>query len=215
MGWFNKKEDDEKSSSELPELPRLPEFPKIKSEKEESEPVKREQLHQLPSFPSNSIGQKFSQNAIKEAVTGKRGDDEDFDADEYMSDKEDVQMMHGSPKRALTNEISSEREYPSIKRREIDESPREMDSQINMMKEEMKFMKRENEPVFVRIDKFEEGMQILEKTKKEISEIEKIIKDTKSLKEEEEIQIGNWEKDIQKIKRQIEQIDSDIFSKIE
>jgi chromosome segregation ATPase len=204
MGWFDKKEESEKKLPELPELPRLPEFPKMNSIRKNLSDKEKESLPQLPSFPSSSFGQKFSQNAIKEAVAGERGDKEDFDVDDS---EEEIQMIHKSPKRIFTNEISPETDSsPSAKIKEIENYPREI-KPIQIRKE--------NEPVFVRIDKFEEGIKTLEKAKEEITEIEKMLKDTKSLKEEEEIQLEKWEKEIQKIKKQIENIDTEIFSKVE
>jgi hypothetical protein len=198
MGLFKKKEEKGEMPPELPELPKLPDFPK--TDFSEKEP-----LHQLPSFPSSSFGEKFSQNAIKEAISGKKEDDGDFNADE---DK--IQMMHGSPKTLFTNEISMpEKHIPSIGIKEINEP-----SKKEMTKNTMEISK-EKEPVFVRIDKFEEGLQTLEKAKKDITEIEKMLKQTKELKEKEEVELNNWEKSIQKIKKQIEEIYDEIFSKIE
>jgi hypothetical protein len=33
---------------------------------------KMKELSQLPSFPSSSLGEQFSQDAIKEAITGRK-----------------------------------------------------------------------------------------------------------------------------------------------
>ena len=71
------------------------------------------------------------------------------------------------------------------------------------------------EPVFIRIDKFEEGLQVFEKAKEKISEMEKMLRDIKRIREEEEKELDFWENEIQKIKEQIEKVDRDIFSKIE
>jgi hypothetical protein len=204
MGWFNKKEDKEERSMELPELPGLPEVP----EKNSFEENGKDSLHQLPSFPSSPFGQKFSQNAIKEAVAGKRGDNEDWSVDENDSDEEEFQMKPESSKKLFSNEIKDEAtNMASINRKELENSPEDSFPK--------KRNKKDNEPFFVRVDKFEEGIQILEKTKKEVSEIEKMLKDTKVLKEEEEIQLDKWEREIQRVKKQIENLDTEIFSKVE
>jgi len=67
MGFFSKKSDKkEVSLPRLPELPSLPStFPKIDKERLNSE------IHELPSFPNSGIGNKFSQETIKNAILGK------------------------------------------------------------------------------------------------------------------------------------------------
>ena len=84
MGLFSKKKKKEDTS--LPELPKLPELPDLPRIDEE------DRLPQLPSFPSNQVGEKFSQSAIKEAVTGRKEVDE-VDADESIG----TRMMQEPP----------------------------------------------------------------------------------------------------------------------
>jgi len=74
---------------------------------------------------------------------------------------------------------------------------------------------RTDEPIFIRIDKFEESLKVFEKVKEKISEIEHLLRETKELKEQEQLELSNWEQEIQKLKLQIEKVDEDIFSKIE
>lgn len=185
MGLFKKKEkkDEKKEVSSLPELPKLPEFP-IRENPINSIP-------QLPRFPINSLGEKFSQNTIKEAVTGKKEDEEVFEADEFMETEEDMRMM---PKPQLEKSTG-------------------IISQMGVKKfgEESK----NTEPVFIRIDKFEESLQIFEKTKTQILEIGDILKNIQKLKDEEEKELEYWENEITSIKEQIQKVDKDIFSKIE
>ncbi len=179
MGWFEKKEKKKEGIS-LPELPKLPELPSMGGR------LNLENQHalpQLPSYPTSSFGEKFSQNAIKDAVSGEEVDDEeDFDADESMHNE--ILKM---PK-PLT------REEPIVHKTMMG-SPR-------------------NEPVFIRLDKFEEGLRIFEEAKHKIMELEKMLKNVKKVKEEEEKELQGWETEIQKLKSQFEKIDRDIFSKI-
>lgn len=180
MGLFSKKKKEEISLPKLPELPRLPELPE--------EYMRENELSQLPSFPSNSFGNKFSQNAIKEAITGGEEVDE-IDADESIG----TRMMHESPMQ-YTEEIE-------------EETPSEI-------KKATKLVKNAG-PVFIRIDKFEKSLEVFERAKKKIVEIEKMLKEIRHLKEKEESEIVNWEKDIQTTKEQIERVDKELFSKIE
>lgn len=179
MGLFSKKKKEEISLPELPVLPELPGFPED-----------GEKLPQLPSFPSNQIGEKFSQDAIKEAITGGKEVNE-VDADESIG----TRMMQ-EPPIPYTGDIEEEDEVPK------------------KFKEAAKLVKKA-EPVFIRLDKFEKSLEVFEKAKKKVIEIEKMLKDIKKLKEKEEEELGNWERDIQTTKEQIERVDKELFSKIE
>lgn len=195
MGWFDKKEEMTQKE-EIPSLPSLPRLPELPSFGKKYFANSEEQLHQLPSFPHNSLGEKFSQNAIKEAVTGRKESEEVFDANESKFDDED-QMMREPLRKPLTKELL-------FQKKEIPEE----------FKEAARIV-RNAEPIFIRIDKFEEGIKIFEKTKEKISEMDKLLKNIKKIKEEEELELDFWENEIQKLKGQIEKVDRDIFSKIE
>lgn len=178
MGWFNKKEKKQGSIS-LPDLPKLPELPSLSKEPKLND---QQPIPQLPSYPSSSFGEKFSQNAIKDAVSGEEEDDEeDFDANESILEK--VMPMR----------------KPLVKEETIYRNLRGT---------------QKDEPVFVRLDKFEEGLKIFEDTKHKIMELEKMLRDVKSIKEEEEKELQEWGLEIQRLKGQFEKIDRDIFSKI-
>ncbi|VVB82314.1 Uncharacterised protein [uncultured archaeon] len=170
----------------LPELPQLPELPDFSDLEEKSE----EPMTQLPSLPSNSLGNKFSQNIIKEAVSGKK-ENMGIGADDFAEELQPMQrpMIREVPERESFS-------YPSYPKTE-------------------KQMVRESEPLFIRIDRFEEGSQTFDEVKKQISEIEKMFGDVKKIKEKEENEIKMWEDEIKQIKEKIEKIDSDIFSKLD
>jgi len=202
MGLFKKKEkkDQIKEIPSLPELPSLPDFPRL--EDEETSELKTS-IHQLPSFPSNSFGKKFSQISIKDAVTGKKEGVDGPEVDEFDMIKEDMRMIQGPLKRSVTEEIPFE---------EMEEE--ELIGNMNASGG-TRAIRRNVEPVFIRIDKFEEGLHIFKETKKKISNIEKILEETKRLKEKEEKELQDWENELRIIKNQIEKIDQDIFSKIQ
>ena len=98
MKWFgkkDKKEDDEVPS--LPELPKLPELPRIKG----VDSFEPQSIPQLPSYPNSLLGGKFSQNVIKDAITGEKEDEETNEANDSM----ESEMMHKS----LTKNFPTER----------------------------------------------------------------------------------------------------------
>ena len=198
MGWFNKKEKRsiEGVSPSLPELPRLPELPEIGEEKDNINSIP-----QLPSFPNNSLGDKFSQDTIKEAVTGKKEGEGFFKANDLTEGKK--WMMQKTLKKQV------KKEFPSLKKEIL------VDKEIKETPREIKGVMTKAEPVFIRIDKFEDSMQIFEKAKEKILEVEKMLADIKRIKEEEEKELISWENQIQTTKGQIEKIDKELFSKLE
>lgn len=205
MGLFNKKEDIKEvkksisSVPELSELPKLPDFPYMDESSDEEGP-----LPQLPRFPNNSLGNKFSQNTIKEAISGKKEEEEVFDAEDFS--EEEKRMMQ-KPLQRSSMEDSEEYETG------ISMKPKLREISQNFV--EKNYMTKKTEPVFIRIDKFEESMKIFHDIKTQISEIENLIKMTKEVKAKEEEELTSWQNEIQSIKDQIEKVNQDIFSKIE
>mgnify|MGYP001591074988 CR=1 FL=1 len=202
MGLFtkNKKEDSiyqrREEFSSLSELPKLPELPTFLDRDYEDESIS-----QLPSFPANSLGDKFSQDAIKEAITGRKEGDEVYETNEFPQAKNNLGRMQ----RPLTREIFSP---------EPERYPKDIPSSVPEPFREVSRIVKE-EPIFIRIDKFEESLETFWKIKAKLEEIEKMLKDTKRIKEEEEKELTSWEEELQKMKLQIEKVDRDIFSKIE
>jgi hypothetical protein len=249
MGLFSKKEKKEevkRSPQSIPELPKLPELPP---------------MHEL-SHEDNTLGNKFSQNTIKEAVAGKKEEREVFGAEDFPEEHRGI--MQKPLKRSFSQEYENYQDRPTggpIKKsftQSYDENgvmqqksfsqEEEEEEQIEEpeVEEEIKalplpplppirskeikpektrevsqefavknYMTRKAEPVFIRIDKFEESMKIFQDIRSQISEIERLIKDTKEIKSKEEQEIASWETEIQSVKNQVEKIDKEIFSRIE
>ena len=184
MGLFGKKE--KKSESEIPMLPRLPRLPELPDlDIGMDRDIDNRMIHQLPSFPSNSAGKRFSRDSIKDAVSGKRGE-EDFYADERM-----MQPLSKPFREEMEEEAETESEM-----------------------EGFRGFRQEAEPVFVRIDRFEEGLRMFEGIKHQISEIERILEETKRLKEKEDAELHSWENELKRMRMEIEKIGRDIFSKV-
>lgn len=190
MGIFSKKE--EKSETDIPALPRLPKLPDFSDMEDRT-------IHQLPSFPSNSFGKKFSRDSIKDAVSGERGGG-DFYADEFSDDE--MRMMRGPLRKPMTEEMEEDEET---------EFPERTERMRGFSRQEPR---QEMEPVFVRIDRFEEGLKIFEGIKSQMSEIERILEETKKLKEKEEAELNSWGNELKRMKGEIEKMGRDIFSKV-
>lgn len=204
MGWFNKKEDkvvDKKNSfqgipemqdiPEIPELPELPEPPQWNKNIDDEVP-------KLPSFPSNSLGEKFSQNTIKEAISGKGEVTRGFSkVDDFA--RNEVRMM---PKSLA--KVREEEEFIPQERYEVPHEFREAAMKV-----------KKAEPVFIRIDRFQETLEILDSTKIKIEDMRRVLNEIKKVKEDEDKTIQEWENEVQSMKSKIERIDKDLFSKVE
>ena len=186
MGLFGKKE--KKEDSGIPSLPQLPKLPNL--------PEMEGGIPKHPSFPMNSIGKRFSQDSIKEAVSEERGGSGLY-ADEFPD--EGTRMMQNQARGPLTEEIEEEPEMPVQKKQAT------MDKGV---------FRQEAEPVFVRIDKFEDALKTFEAVKSQINEIERMLADTRKLKEKETAELNSWEDELKRMRSEIEKIGMDIFSKV-
>ena len=81
--------------------------------------------------------------------------------------------------------------------------------------ERIKPITRDIEPIYVRLDKFEAGLKTFEEIKHKVLEVEELLGRINEVREKEEIELQEWEKEIQLIKSRIEEIDSSIFSKLD
>jgi len=166
MGWFNKKEKKfERDALSLPKLPKLPELSTLN--KPFSMPLNQISLPTLPSYPNDSFGNKFSQNAIKDAVSGEREEREfeDREEDEFPEREE----MHDNL--PLQTGFVKRKSMPSSEYPGFAASGREKNS----------------EPLFIRMDKFEESLNIFENTKKKIAEMEEMLMNIKKIKVQRQI----------------------------
>lgn len=213
MGLFKSKKIEEKPLS-LPELPRLPELDFNSSKPTE---VKRP-LQALPSFPSSSLGNKFSQNTIKDAVSGEvRGDILPDDTEELEDDYEDLEDYDEEIE--TTTEI---KKIPStseaLRVREIDS---DTDFRTNKMPvksatpiKEIVTPRNKDDSVFIKLERFEESLDLFGDMKKQLAEAEKLLNKIKEVKEQENDELISWTTKMESMKNQIEKIDKNIFSKI-
>ena len=197
----NKKNSSQEKNIEGPSgTPQLPELPKLPEAPNDSY-----QSNQLPSFPQNNIGNQLSQNTIKDAVSGEEEENDSW-ADEFDSPSEDDDQM-------MPSESLDSAPAPDFSGYNSNFSNEENNGRYqphNLSQQGQK-----NEPVFVRIDKFEEGLKTFEKIKDKATEIEKMLKEVKKEKEQENKEIDNWETELESMKSKIESLNRSIFSKIE
>ena len=200
MGFFSKKE----SVPQLPPAPRLPELPN---------PYEKRDLPELPSFPLNKNNDNLNREMIKSAVSeGSIITEEDVTPRTREMD-EAIPML---PRRmveeksfTLTNE---ERDNVRAKLFEKD-FPRRRVLELNADIEN-KPVTKQMEPIYVRIDRFQTSKKNFEKIKEKVTEVEKVLRKIKEVKEREESELEDWSMEIEKLKTRLSEIDSDVFSQL-
>ncbi len=205
MGWFsNKKEEKELETSELPELPDLPDnfSPPLEDDFEtfrkplsvEVEPLSRPQPSRIPPPITPRRSETFNQEQIKRAVNEK-----DRSFGEMQRSKFEI-----NPSRVRELQFEAP-EY---------ETPK-LGKNILRKNVPVKSIGKRGEAVYVRVDKFESALDIIEEIKAKISSIERALDKTRKINEQEEAEIQSWETEIQNIKLKLESIDKEIFNDIE
>ncbi|MEM3405461.1 MAG: hypothetical protein QW117_00595 [Candidatus Pacearchaeota archaeon] len=222
MALFKRKREEK--NIELPELPNLPEFPPISSisqnkdlnfyEKDFEKRDRDLELSPLPSFKENDkLKEEVTKTIIKEDIndTNKKFIKEDIEEENleksfYNYDKEEKEELEV---------IKPQIKAPLIK--EIDKK-----FEKDFEKEDLKEIKINNKtsnekkgPLFIRIDKYKNAIEKIQDVKQQLMEIEKMLRDIKELKEKEEFEIIEWEKEIQSAKSKIDSIDKLLFSELE
>jgi hypothetical protein len=213
MGFFSKnKEKRDDKISELPKLPPLPEMPikEIYEKKGFTTNIPVEEQPQrkfsLPSYPNSKIGERINQEAIKDAVR-------DYDEEDNTDN-----VIKFEPKKSRTQEISDTNQemQPSIFGPQEKKTTMEMsDWSQEMPKREFSMPKsKKQEPLYIKLEKYENVISTFNEIKLRITEIESLLKNIKEIKMKEEKELDDWEREIHTIKSRLEQIDQEIFKDI-
>src|SRR3989338_7360133 len=202
MAWFGKKE--EKNIQQLPDLPDLPELPQLPTLKsytplERYEP-KAERLPSLPALKNPALEQKFTQSMIKDAVnapvTREISDDESY--------VEETPWLNGSQKE-YTEESETQQYTKEVSSRK---------SRVPKQFKQAAQVVRQKEPVFVRLDKFEQGLATFEEMKHKVTEIRETLQEIRAQKAKEEDELQHWEMQLQEMKAKVDKIDKEVFSRL-
>lgn len=195
MGLFNKKE----TVPEIPSAPSLPELPGSPAQPE------KKSLPELPSFPISPKNEDLNQEMVKSAVDEKSISKKD--GGQGIPEFPNASIMGGAipPKPFSTPTASA---FPTP---DIPSEPRVMDSLPSAPTVKPA---QANEPIFVRIDKFQASQENFNDIRQKISEIESVLQKIKEVKIREEEELKGWTEDVEKIKLKLGEIDSDIFSQI-
>jgi len=207
MGFFKKKKEAW-LEQDIPQLPELPEHSQIaflpKSEiPDVPSGLQKIETNALPMLPNSDLGDKFNQEAIKEAI----GKPEEKLSKSVEQIPGSVRHIPTSIKHPLTREVEEKKtlEIPSVNYKRT-QMPQEYLSPPKQ--------KKINEPVFIRLDKFRTTTETFDSIKEKVEEIENLLKKTREIKIQEEKELAEWEREIQIIKSRIDLIDRTIFDKL-
>ena len=206
MGFFNSKRKEMNNygeSSDLPELPNLPTLPNL-AEESESSYERSEERNTLPSFPNSEFGEKMNQNRVKEAVAKNQ---------EISFDMKPMEMQRTNS--AISNPPQMNRVIMGEeKRRTLEVSDWTKSPQISPVMEFQKTSFSKREPLFIKLDTFEKSIASFNEIKLRVSEIESLLKSIKDIKEKEDRELMEWEKEMETIKMRLGQIDKDLFNNL-
>ena len=206
MGLFSKKEEVPKIPV-APTLPELPQLEKLKNKKE---------LPELPTFPSNARNDNITQEMVKSAVADIPTVQEMPEAPAQIEAPQEelpqadpiAQIIEAPVQKAIPAlpEMPAESQAPQ----DIPEVTISEPAPIQAQEPNP----HQNEPIFVRIDKFQEAQKNFTTIKKKVEEIESIIKKIKDVKSQEEDELKGWTEDVEKIKSRLAEVDNGIFNQV-
>ncbi len=74
---------------------------------------------------------------------------------------------------------------------------------------------KQREPIFVKIDKFNDALNNFEAIKQKISEIDSLLKKVKETRTKEQEEIDSWEREVEEIMSKVNNIDQKLFNKLD
>jgi hypothetical protein len=201
MGLFSK---DEKIPA-VPKAPTLPELPK-------AENANKQNLPELPSFPSDSKNENLNQQMVKSAVLEtptSTNNEINVSIPENTSIREEKMPSIADRRSAELPPIPTvSKEIPRQPKLDV-ETPVSMSQQMQQMPKSSL-----NEPIFIRLDKFQASQKSLESIKEKIAKVEITLKKIEEVKVKEDAELKGWLEDINQVKSKIAEIDNDIFNQI-
>ena len=189
MSWFSKKED----KALLPDLPEDMEFPKLPEIYSDS----WQDVNVTSSVP-NVVNLKQKRPLWLPPLPSIKTESNKIVAEPMAEEIAEPMIELGLIREPLV------REPMAI---ELAESFPRKPSKIKII--------RPIKPIYIRLDKFKQGLESFEEIKSKVQEIEHLLKGVKDLREKEEKELGEWEKEIQIIKSRMEALDKDVFSELD
>ena len=193
MGLFTKKED----TGLLPNLPDLPNHETVVLP--DHDPDEESYLPGITtkSYPvlSKEMNEEEVNNGLDDTTTFNTRNHYEFKKSNTFV-PEPPEMM--SPMK--TQMISSQQKNPF------------KGNQSRMVEQQQRI--KQNQPIFIRLDKFQTTHESLQDIRMKMEEVEKTIIKIKEVKEREDKEIEEWERELQLVKARLESIDTNLFENL-
>lgn len=224
MGFFGKKEE-----KRLPDLPSPRDAGFSRALDEES--------HPLPTFPDSPIGNRFSESAIRSAISSEERIAPPSETEEKRVRV--VEMKEWEPHEELSDDMgeheeSHDRFMPPEEKPKTADFMRPMEfrkPQMQQMRKERVIPPREvnrevpmkshngvmnaSKEIFVKIDKYYTARKAMADISSKLEEIEEMVRKIRETKLREEQEIASWERDIMQAKTRIQEVNENLFDKTE
>ena len=217
MGLFRKKKKEVKENiidergtlDKLPPLPELPPLPDDLDIEGKASP--------LPSLP-DSQPNDFDNEIVKAAV-------EDTRLEKVNSSRQARTRELSGPEISKVN-IKTTREMPTRFKKVEEITPVSLPPQPNFSLPQLPAQPRiekglpseeigKKGSIFIQIDKFEDALESFSEIKRRVNEISDMLKDVKEIRDREDVEMNEWEREVETIKSRIDSLDSEIFKKLD
>ncbi|RMD67201.1 hypothetical protein D6817_02225 [Candidatus Pacearchaeota archaeon] len=212
--FFGKKRGDKLPDLPPPESSGSMFFPPNK------EGIDTHSTNKLPSFPEGPSEDKFSEAAIKDAVSSdKLGEPPSFSASE-PSDSNSLAGAVNVQSPAAPTEFQSRfkvsnPEFPTAAQIPMERKSFVMEHEPEEEKEEIDLSVKPSQgsDIFVKIDKFYSAKKTLKEARERLDEIDELIKRIREVKAKEDKELATWEKNLLHVKSRLKSIEEGIFEK--
>ena len=202
MGLFSKKD----KVPEIPPAPKLPDFPNLPDLPE----VEDKEVKELPRLPDTNFGETLNNEMVKSAVDDSEKFGENLELREDRIPSPPQLQFHKSPS-SLRNKFPHPEKNEHF---ELHEPHKKRTLELSPQTKIEEPSTKPNEPIFVRIDKFQQAQKDFNDIKKKVKDIELTLKKFKEVKFQEDTEVVSWTQNLEKIKARLENIERQIFSKI-
>jgi hypothetical protein len=210
--FWGKKEEKKK----LPDLPAFKQVSPGSPQPVFPEPQQEEDHQALPAFPDSPGSNKFSQAAIKDAVSTNEPQEDEKEG--KSTKKISVVEMDGDWAPSMNRKGRAQEDEDEGEDFPIAAPPSEMPMSKFSYSENTSKPKHsiaKGSDVFVKIDKYHTLRKMLDEAKSKLEEMDSLIKNIRETKLREEQELAGWEKEIMHAKSQVQQVSQTIFEKVD
>jgi len=191
MGFFTKdKKDASRETAGLNNLPELPKLPEIKANQDTPKKI----LPSLPELPNAPASSKLQEIPITRSFSLSPSS---------IPEKRTIELPDGY-KKSVKPFKSSLLPTPIAPIAPVTSTTLTNYPASNFSRE----------PLFIKIDKFQDALKRFQEVKSKVAEIEESLREIRAIKEKEEQELKLWEEEIHSVKEKVDSIDSSLFDKI-